>query len=182
METDSSKPRSRRALLAAAAGAAGVVAASAASAAMPLTATAADPNDVVKGADNATTATTSITNTAINGTAFAGRARGTGFSYGTTGNSTTGAGVFGWSVSAPDVSWFKREYTAYTGVFGSAPTNPADGASGVGVWGDSPDIGVAGTGGLGVLGNGFVGVEGDANETTDSIGVGHGRPARPRSR
>ena len=48
MASDPNAPRSRRALLAAAAGGAAAVAASAA---MPLTAAAADPNDVVKGVD-----------------------------------------------------------------------------------------------------------------------------------
>ena len=171
MDQEPAEPRSRRALLTAAAGAAGALAATAATAALPMAATAADPNDVVKGTDNPTSATTSITNTATNGTAFAGRATGTGFSYGTVGSSTTGAGVFGWSVTPPDATWFKRDYTAYTGVFGSAPANPSADASGTGVWGDSPDIGVAGTGGLGVLGFGSVGVEGDANSHAGSIGV-----------
>ena len=121
MATDELKPRSRRALLAAAAGAAGALAASAA---MPLTAAADDPNDVVKGVDNATTATTSISFTGTDSTALAGRATGAGANYGTVGTSTNGAGVLGWSVSPPDPSWFQREYTAYTGVFGYAPTHP----------------------------------------------------------
>ena len=54
---DDSTPRSRRALLAAAAGGA---AALAAHAALPLTAIAADPNDVVLGIENHSTARTAI--------------------------------------------------------------------------------------------------------------------------
>ena len=59
MADETAAPRSRRALLTAAAGAAGALAASTV---LPLTAAAADPNDVVMGQDNATTATTSVTN------------------------------------------------------------------------------------------------------------------------
>jgi hypothetical protein len=168
MATDELEPRSRRALLAAAAGAAGALAASAA---MPLAAAAADPNDVVKGADNPTTATTSISFNGTDGTALAGKATGAGASYGTVGTSTNGAGVLGWSVSPPDPSWFQREYTAYTGVFGSAPSHPDPDTWSTAVWGDSPDIGVYGTGGYGVVGYGGVGVEGDANSLAGSVGV-----------
>ena len=48
---------------------------------------------------------------------------------------------------------------------------PWDRRGGYGVWGDSPDIGVYGSGGLGVLGYGGVGVEGDANSASGSVGV-----------
>jgi hypothetical protein len=168
MATEELKPRSRRALLAAAAGAAGALAAHAA---MPLAAAAADPDDVVKGTDNPTTTPTSITFSGIDGSAFAGRSTGTGTNYGTVGTSTTGAGVVGWSISPPDPSWFQREYTAFTGVFGSAPSNPGVGVLATGVWGDSPDIGVYGSGGYGVYGRGFYGVLGDANSNANSVGV-----------
>lgn len=57
MPSDVHAPRSRRAILAAAAGSAAALA----TAALPLTAAAADPNDVVKGIDNPTITTTSIT-------------------------------------------------------------------------------------------------------------------------
>src|SRR6476659_9919088 len=96
MTDNASAPRSRRALLAAAAGGA---AALAASAALPLTAMAADPNDVVKETDNPTAATTSVTNSTANSDAFAAQAAGTGF--GLKGSSTGGAGIVGWSISAP---------------------------------------------------------------------------------
>lgn len=168
MATEEQTPRSRRALLAAAAGAAGALAASAA---MPLAAAAADPDDVVKGVDNPTTTPTTITSSGTDTMALAGNATGAGTNYGTVGTSTTGAGLLGWSVGPPDPSWFQREYTGYTGVFGSAPSHPGDTGYGTGVWGDSPDVGVLGTGSLGVYGFGGVGVEGDANSNAGSIGV-----------
>jgi hypothetical protein len=168
MATDDPQPRSRRALLAAAAGAAGALAASAA---MPLAAAAADPNDVVKGVNNATTATTTITDSGAGSTAFVGRATGTGAGYGLEGTSAGGGGVVGWSVSPPDPAWFVPAYTAYTGVFGSSPTHPDPEIAATGVWGDSPDIGVYGSGGNGVVGYGGVGVEGDANTLAGSVGV-----------
>jgi len=168
MPIEEHTPRSRRALLAAAAGAAGALAASAT---MPLAAAAADPNDVVKGVDNPTTMPTTITSSGTNTTAFAGKATGAGVNYGTVGTSTTGAGLLGWSISPPDPSWFKREYTGYTGVFGSAPSFPDSDGYGTGVWGDSPDVGVFGSGFVGIYGYGGVGVEGDANSNAGSIGV-----------
>ncbi len=157
----------RRALLTAAAGSA---AALVATAAMPLTAVAADPDDVVKGTDNATTATTSVTNSGPGSTALSGAATGSGAGYGVLGTSTGGGGVVGWSVSPPD-GGFSAELTAYTGVFGSAPAYPSADAMAAGVWGDSPDIGVFGSGGSGVIGYGYVGVEGDANDGAGSVGV-----------
>lgn len=162
MADEAAAPRSRRALLAAAAGAAGALAASAA---LPLSAAAIDPNDVVKGIDNPTTATTSVTNATADSTSFAGNAIGLG--HGVVGTSTGEAGVFAWSMSAPLL--FAPGDTAFTGVFGSAPADPVN-ALGTGVWGDSPDTGVYGTGSLGVLGFGGIGVKGDAFGT-GGIGV-----------
>lgn len=74
-------------------------------------------------------------------------------------------------MSPPDPSWFVPAYTGYTGVFGSAPSLPDPAIAATGVWGDSPDIGVFGSGGSGVVGFGFVGVEGDANSNPGSVGV-----------
>ena len=156
---DESTPRSRRALLAAAAGGA---AALAAHAALPLTAIAADPNDVVLGADNSTTTPTIISNTADPGTAFG--AAGTGTGYGVSANSTGGAGSFSWSITAPD--WWQTEYGAYTGAFGFAPEHPDPEIAATGVWGDSPDWGVYGSGGVGVYGYGGVGVIGSSSNTS----------------
>ncbi len=165
---DGSMAGTRRALLTAAAGSA---AALVAAAALPLTAVAADPNDVVKGTDNLTTATTSVTDSGADSTALAGAATGTGFGYGVLGTGAGGGGVVGWSVSPPDASWFLPEHTGHTGVFGSAPAHPDPNLSATGVWGDSPDVGVLGSGGSGVIGYGYVGVEGDANSNAGSVGV-----------
>jgi hypothetical protein len=164
-----STPRSRRALLAAAAGAAGAMVASAA---LPLGVAAHDPDDIQAGTDNPTAAQTTVTNSAADGTALAGHATGTGAGYGVEGTAAGGAGVFAWSVEAPDSSWFSADLTAYTGVFGSAPASPDPTTiTAVGVWGDSPDIGVFGGGTWGVVGFGGVGVEGDANSAPGAIGV-----------
>ena len=168
MESETSIPRSRRAILAAAAGAAGALVASAA---VPLGVAAHDPEDVAVGADNPETATTTLTNSADGSTAVAGHATGTGHGYGVEGTSAGGAGAFAWSVSPPDASWFLPEYTKYTGVFGSAPASSEPNYAGTGVWGDSPDTGVFGSGGYGVVGYGGIGVEGDANGSLGIIGV-----------
>ena len=160
-------PRSRRALLAAAAGAAGAFAANAA---MPLTAAAA-PVNMQTEQDNVTVATTSVTDSGANSNAFEAHATGTGSGYGLYGTSLGAGGVVGWSVSVPDASWFTPDVTGYTGVFGSAPTNPDTNSAGTGVWGDSEDIGVLGTGGNGVVGYGGIGVEGDANGLAGAVGV-----------
>ena len=157
MADQTSAPRSRRALLVAAAGGA---AALAASAALPMAVAAHDTDDVQKGIDNPTTATTSITNSTADLTALAGAALNDGF--GVQGSSTLAAGVLGWSVTEPDVTRFPPGSTAYTGVFGSAPAGDGVTTVGTGVWGDSDDTGVFGSGSLGVLGYGGVGVEGDA--------------------
>jgi hypothetical protein len=150
-------PRSRRALLAAAAGGA---AALAASAALPLVAAAHDADDLQANVDNPTTDTTSVTTSPDDKTALAGAAK--NFGFGVQGSSTLAAGVLGWSVTPPDPTWFVDGITAYTGVFGSAPAGDGVSTFGSGVWGDSDDSGVYGTGSIGVLGYGGVGVEGDA--------------------
>src|SRR5690349_7658179 len=84
MAMDTESPRSRRAILAAAAGAAGALAASAA---LPAVVAAHDPEDVQKGADNATTTQTTVTNSGADSTALAGHATGTGSGYGLEGTS-----------------------------------------------------------------------------------------------
>lgn len=157
MADELSAPRSRRALLAAAAGGA---AALAASAALPMAAAAHDPVDVEKGVDNPTITTTSVTNGTSDLNAFEGAATDNGF--GVQGSSTLAAGVVGWSVTPPDPLAFPTGTTANTGVFGSAPAGDGVTTFGSGVWGDSDDSGVFGTGSIGVLGFGGIGVEGDA--------------------
>jgi hypothetical protein len=151
MADETAAPRSRRALLT---GAAATAAALAASAALPLSVSAADPDDVVKGEDNATTTTTSVSNT--------------GAGIGILGSSTVAGGVAGWSIAPPDPEWFSEEVTAYTGVFGSSPADPIS-ALGTGVWGDSDDVGVFGFGGAGVYGVGDYGVIGESISTSPGV-------------
>jgi hypothetical protein len=163
MASNSNAPRSRRAILSAAAGAAAAVAASAA---IPAGVAADDPNDVAKNQDNATTAQTSVTQGAGGSVAFKARTVNTDAAalIGSTGNETdpdfpiaddtSFTGVYGWSEAAPIV----------------AP--PATQYEGSGVWGDSPDDGVVGTGGLtGVLGLGGDGVVG-IGDGDGVVGVG----------
>jgi hypothetical protein len=178
MPTDDLAPRSRRAILTAAAGAAGALTAAAL---IPASVAAADPNDVVMGQDNATIATTSVTNSTADSTAFAGDAAGTGFGYGLQGTAVGGgsnaapgsAGVFAWSTTAPDwsPSVFEPSDLALTGVYGYAPAGDHTTNWGSGVWGDSQDTGLLGTGGTGVEGYGYWGVFGRANPNSGSVGV-----------
>ena len=172
MTIDSSAPRSRRALLAAAAGS---VAAVAASAALPL-GVAAAPTAVLTETNNPSAAPTIITNDG-GGNALSGYANGVGpfpiAGFGVVGTSLAAAGVAGWSVLSPNADWpeFVQGDTKWTGVFGSSPASTDDDFTASGVWGDSPEIGVAGSGTWGVVGFGGVGVEGDANSQPGSVGV-----------
>jgi hypothetical protein len=156
MDEPFAAPRSRRALLAAAAGGA---AALAASAAMPLSLAAHDADDVQLGAANASTTTTSIADATADSDAFASSAVGTG--VGVTGTSTGGAGVWAWSISAPP-GW-DPTFGSYTGVYGWSPTNPDPDFVAAGVWGDSDDWGVLGSGDVGVYGYGTNGVVGESS-------------------
>ena len=140
--------RSRRALLAAAAGGA---AALAATAAMPLTALAATGDDMIVGQANTADATTSLANSTSGSDAFAATASGLGTAL--KGTSTGTAGV--WGVGTDGTGAATAASAAYTGVYGWSPTNPD--AFGVGVWGDSEDYGVYGTGVIGTLGDGEIG-------------------------
>lgn len=166
MSQEPDSPRSRRAILTAAAASAAAVAASAI---LPRVASAHDPDDVALNLPNATTATTSITNATADNDALSGNAA--GFGFGLLGTSAAGGGIVGWSVRAPDVSLFPPSALAVTGIFGSAPAGDGVTTVGTGVWGDSPDIGLYGSGSTGVYGYGGIGVEGDANAVPGSVGV-----------
>jgi len=155
--------RSRRALLAAAAGSAAAVVASAA---LPLTAAAA-PVSVMSEQDNSTQLETAISNHGV-GNALTGHSQVADGRYGVEGTSVAASGVAGWSVAPPA---FDAAATKYTGVFGSSPASPTSDAVGTGVWGDSDDVGVYGSGASGVVGFGAVGVEGQTNDQNGSIGV-----------
>jgi hypothetical protein len=162
------RPTTRRALLAAAAGGA---AALAAQAALPLAAAAHDPDDVLLGAANSATATTSI-DTAANAVdtfaATAGGATGSAIVATKTGaagsavvaKSANEAGVY--AVSGDATNAAAADVAASTGVYGFSPVAADPDFVGTGVWGDSEEIGVYGTG--------SVGVEGDATIPHD-VGV-----------
>jgi len=162
MTDNASAPRSRRALLAAAAGGA---AALAASAALPLTAMANTGENVVLGrADNTADATTAISNSTADSNAF--EAAATGLGFGLVGSSTGSAGIVGWSITNPNLP---PANGAYTGIYGYAPTAPADNQVGVGVVGESEDWGVLGIGSVGVYGVGTYGVVGQSLSTAAGV-------------
>jgi len=132
------------------------------------------------GVDNPTGATTSITDSGNVSTAFAGHATGaadlvTGAAgAGLEGTSALGAGVFAWSINAPTLVP-DASVLSHTGVYGFSPAgdplalpNPTFGA---GVWGDSEDAGVFGSGTFGVIGFGSIGMLGQANGTDGGYGV-----------
>jgi len=148
-------PRSRRALLAAAAGAAGALAAQAA---MPLTAAAVDPDDVALGVPNASTATTSITQSTDALVAFKAK--------------TTTTGAAGLIGSTGDETSIATN-TSFTGAYGWAPTAASPTFFATGLWGDSDDVGTYGSGYVGVRGDGFVGVYGRGDATGAGV-VGQG--------
>ena len=176
MTDNASAPRSRRALLAAAAGGA---AALAASAALPLTALA--PTAIPRRRTGQST-TRHRRRPAINelrrpnttpsrqprpGPVSASRA-----------SSTGGAGIVGWSISAParSIRWM----AAYTGIFGWSPAAPIENQTGVGVVGVSDDWGVFGNGTVGVYGYGTYGVVGESQSTAAGV-TAFGLERRPTS-
>jgi hypothetical protein len=173
MDSELAAPRSRRALLTAAAAAGGALVASAA---LPMAAMAHDIDDVQKGVDNPTTATTTITDSGNVSTAFAGHATGaadvvTGAAgAGLEGTSALGAGVFAWSINAPSLVP-DASVLSHTGVYGFSPAGDGITTFGAGVWGDSEDAGVYGSGTYGVIGNGAIGVIGETNASDNGLGV-----------
>lgn len=157
MASEPNAPRSRRALLTAAAGGA---AAMAASAAMPLTAAAADDDPVLVGGEHTGETTTSITTTSadpVNAPQVAFKAHAV---------NADRAGLLG---SAGDETGIGTEFTGFTGIYGWSETANSDTAFGTGVWGDSEDVGVYGSGSIGAWGDGFIGVRGDGG--VGGIGV-----------
>ena len=148
MAHDPNAPRSRRALLAAAAGGAAAVAASAA---LPLTALAADDDPVLVGNAHTGATETSITTTSadpVNAPQVSFKARVV---------NADAAGLLG---SAGDETNIGTEFTAFTGIYGWSETAASDTSFGTGVWGDSDDVGLYGTGVIGAWGDGVVGVRG----------------------
>jgi hypothetical protein len=181
------KLKSRRALLAATVG--GAAAALAATAAAPASVLAGLDGDVVLGATNSSATTTEIDASAANVDAFKGTATGTG--SGVVATSVNGPAVDATatgtgsavgasaadgpaviaSKSAPDTTAVvyatsgttgaaTLDETPFTGVYGFTETDPE--ILGTGVWGDSADVGVYGSGGTGTIGYGFWGVYGES--------------------
>jgi hypothetical protein len=156
-------------LLAAAAGGAAAVAANAAA---PLTVSAVE-QPMLTEYNNQTIDLTSITNTGPGTGGFGvssigvspgllvGIAAGTPTTAGQTapddpGGITAAAATFSYAVSQINAAPYWA--TTYTGVYGWAPTNPAPNWFAQGVWGDSEDVGVEGSGSVGVRGDGFYGM------------------------
>ncbi|HET7169036.1 MAG TPA: hypothetical protein VFI69_07515, partial [Candidatus Limnocylindrales bacterium] len=153
MPSEPNAPRSRRAILAAAAGSA---AALAASAALPLTAAAA-PANMQTESDNATSAETSVTQATDAVVAFRAHNVNTGAAalIGSDGDESN---------MAADTSW--------TGVYGWSPSAQSDTLASTGVWGDSDDYGMVGTGGIGgVIAFGESGVVG-IGDVDGIVGIG----------
>lgn len=162
-------PRSRRALLTAAAGGAAALAVSAIRPGHVDAASVAVMTEV----DNPTTEVTSISNSESGETAFIGRGAGAG--TGVEGASTTGFGVLGNSTDSSNPQLNTRnagvvgvagsvamiaENVGLSGVYGYSDPSSIEGFVGSGVWGDSADVGVIGTGGIGTYGDGIWGALG----------------------
>jgi hypothetical protein len=169
MSVETSTPRSRRAVLAAALGGLGAVIAS--RIATPDAARAADNDPVLIGALNTGTLTTALASTAANA-AFAV----TGVGQGVSGATADGTGVWAASTDAVPVADFTLpgHRTGVVGVVGTGAgianntgevgiygfSDVSDNSTGV--WGDTASgVGVFGTGTAGVYGIGQVGVVGD---------------------
>ena len=154
-----SGPMSRRSVIAGVAAAAGALAAQAIQS--PLV-RANDPNDVVKGATNNTTAATVVINSSV-----ANDARGLVGRTSNTGTADASAGVWGWSEGANGIGVYGTAHsgTGARGVLGSAQQGTAvRGVGGhSGIWGTGTNYGVRGnsTNNYGVFGEGgYTGVFG----------------------
>ena len=170
MALDTTAPRSRRSLLTAAAGGAAALAASAAA---PLGVAAAATNMQTETA-NASAAETSLndsadrtvgfktTNVGVAPAIVVHNAAGAITNAGDTdptdpGGISTSAGVYATSVDATNAVPYWA--ATFTGVYGFAPSWSATVPGfAQGVWGDSPDVGVLGSGDVGVRGEGFLGM------------------------
>lgn len=149
MAANTVTPRSRRAVLAAALGGLGALAAHALG--RPAPAVAADPNDVVKNADNATTALTSVTQGTAVTDAFAG-------------SSPTGTGLRGHSTDdTPSTFPMGSRRTGVIGAVGDT-TGMDQTTDEVGVYGFSfvsgNSVGVLGDGSFGSITRGNYGAVG----------------------
>ena len=172
--------RTRRALLTAAAGGA---AALAVGAIKPGSVSAGVPEPVIQDTDNATIAATGVTNATADVNALYGHAAASG--TGVEGNSATGKGVRGHSADTTDPATNTENAgvvgvagdlanvnanIALTGVYGVSDASPDPEFTAAGVWGESGDFGVIGSGFGGVLGDGVLGVFG-VSSAVGGIGV-----------
>ena len=186
---------SRRALLTATVG--GAAAALAASAAAPASVLAGLDGDVVLGATNSSGTTTEIDANVADVDAFKATATGTGSGVVATAvngpaieatASGTGTAVGASAADGPAVTASKTDpdttaavyatsgstgaadpgQTSFTGVYGFTETDPT--ILGTGVWGDSADVGVYGSGSTGTIGFGFWGVYGES-DSPGGIGI-----------
>lgn len=162
--------RTRRALLTAAAGGAAALAVGA----IKPAGVAAAPANMQTETNNLTIDGTGLTNSTSGGTAF--YANGQDAGIGVDGSSDTGIGVRGHSQVTSDPATNVTNAgvvgvagdegainanIALTGVYGySDPSPDPDNFTAAGVWGESGDWGVIGSGSGGVLGDGFFGVFG----------------------
>jgi hypothetical protein len=193
MALDPTERRSRRALLASAVGGAAAVAA--AQLARPLSAAAADPNDLVLNQDNPTTLPTSVSQQTADTAAF--KATGAGTAPGLDGASASGAGVIGTTstVDAAGVIGTAGDTTGSdlaagsdldAGIYGFAGFTDistgiyGESTTGSGTFGYGP-IGVWGSGGLGGYFDGVDGVlgVGDVGGTGVHGHAGGGTPLNP---
>jgi hypothetical protein len=144
--------RSRRALLTAAAGAAaGAAAAVAASAVAPAAVLAADPDDVVKDQDNATTDVTSITQGSADVNAFEGHGSGSGVGVLGSTEATVNAGIVGLAGDSSGSTYVTQGFDLDAGVYGHSGSDTGVGS---GVYGEGT-VGVWGYGDYGVEAQGF---------------------------
>ncbi len=161
--------RTRRSLLTAAAGGAAALAVGA----IRPAAVAAVPANMQTETDNATTAPTGVTNSTDDTTALFGHASGNGTAVEAT--TETGIGLWGRSSDASDPvnnptnagvvgiagdSANVNTNIALTGVYGVSDPSPSEDFVASGVWGESAELGVIGSGAAGVLGDGVIGVFG----------------------
>jgi hypothetical protein len=167
MTNDDSGLKTRRAVLTAAAAGAAALAAQAIS---PLAAQAHDADDLQLAAVNLGNGTTTLNSNALDVDAFVVRGANDNLGSGLVAVGARAPGIRAYSgvdaavyaINGDETHAASQSATASTGVYGYTPTSPDPSTiTGSGVWGDSPDIGVVGTGGLGMYGSGHVGVEGD---------------------
>lgn len=161
--------RTRRSLLTAAAGGA---AALAVGAIKPGGVSAGVDEPVLQDQDNATVAPTGVTTATLDSTALFGTGpTGIGVQGRSTDssdpeNNTRNAGVVG--IAGDDAN--VNSNIALTGVYGVSDASPDPAFTAAGVWGESGDFGVIGSGLGGVLGDGVLGVFGASSEA-GGIGV-----------